>query len=364
MPEARRRLQRLNAECLVSRRERGISAVAQGKAEILQYSIAMLNQLRPSTIDGRRKALQSINKAVNLLDPCSNILDTTAITTYLFKPDLKRNRAYKLIQDLKSFYEWKGIQWLPSKVRREPSQPYLPRLADIVLLIDQITNRRLAAFLQLLKETGVRSGEAWALSWDDIDFKSRLVSVRHPEKGSQPRTLRVSQRLVDMLNSLSRDSNCVFHKAYDDEFKTLKGLGGFRRLFERHRKRIAAAHPESNVARIHCHSFRTWRATMQYLKTRDLEAVMALLGVTNPLHARRYVRLAQALCLREDDYVTARATNADEAEELVREGFNLATEIQGVQIYKKERWLLEEPFKTTVKSGHLHPLDLGLNEVK
>lgn len=74
---------------------------------------------------------------------------------------------------------------------------------------------------------------------------------------------------------------------------------------------------------------------MQYLKTRDLEAVMALLGVTNPLHARRYVRLAQALCLREDDYVTARATNADEAEELVREGFNF---VKPTTLGKIERW--------------------------
>jgi len=103
--------------------------------------------------------------------------------------------------------------------------------------------------------------------------------------------------------------------------------------------------PESNIGKIHFHSFRTWRATMEYLKTRDLEAVMALLGATNPLHARRYVRLAQALSMREDDYVTARATNADEAEELVREGFNFVTEIQGVQVFRKERWLVEEPLK-------------------
>jgi integrase len=191
----------------------------------------------------------------------------------------------------------------------------------------------------------MRCGEAWTLSWDDIDFKSRLVSVRHPEKGSQSRTLRVSQRLVDMLNLLSRDSSCVFHEAYDNELKTLEGLDSFRQLFERHRKRIAAAHPESNIGKIHFHSFRTWRATMEYLKTHDLEAVMALLGVTNPLHARRYVRLAQALSMREDDYVTARATSPDEAEELAREGFNFITEIQRVQIYRKERWLVEEPLK-------------------
>lgn len=84
---------------------------------------------------------------------------------------------------------------------------------------------------------------------------------------------------------------------------------------------------------------------MEYFKTHDLEAVMMLLGATNPIHVRRYVRLAQALTLREDDYVTARASNPDEAEELVKEGSNFVTEIQGVQIFRKERWLVEEPLK-------------------
>ena len=103
-----------------------------------------------------------------------------------------------------------------------------------------------------------------------------------------------------------------------------------------------------------------WRTdnTMAYIV---MGAVAVVLIVTVVL---MFIRLAQALCLREDDYVTARATNVDEAEELVREGFNLAAEMQGVQIYRKEAWLVEEPFKATVKSGHLHPLDLGLNEVK
>ena len=341
----------------MNRTEERISAVAQGKAEIFQYSIAMLNQLKPSTIDGRRKALRSINNAVNERDPRSNILDVTAVTAYLVGASLHKNRAYKLVQDLNSFYKWKKIQWTPPRVRRERSQSFLPRLADIVLLINSIANCRLAAFLQLLKESAIRCGEAWTLSWDDIDFKSRLVSVRHPEKGSQSRTLRVSQRLVDMLNLLSRDSSCVFHEAYDDELKTMEGLESFRRLFERHRKRIAAAHPESNVAKIHFHSFRTWRATMEYLRTRDLEAVMMLLGATNPIHARRYVRLAQALTLREDDYVTARATTPDEVEELAREGFTFVSEIGGVQVFRKERWLVEE-------SGRVNSRDLGLNEVK
>jgi hypothetical protein len=56
-----------------------------------------------------------------------------------------------------------------------------------------------------------------------------------------------------------------------------------------------------------------------------------------------------ALRLREDDYVTAKATTPDEVEELAREGFTYVSEIQGVQIFRKQRWLVEEPF-----SGKVH----------
>ena len=273
-------------------------------------------------------------KALKAVARRSNIFDPERVKGYLASAEMSENRKQTVVDHLARFYKWKDIPFDRPHYKRIELLPFMPTENEMDELISGLS-QRWATFLQLMKETAFRCGEAWTLSWDDIDFKSRLVSVRHPEKGSQSRTLRVSQRLVDMLNILSRDSSCVFHEAYDDELKTMKGLESFRRLFERHRKRIAAAHPESNVAKIHFHSFRTWRATMEYLKTRDLEAVMMLLGATNPIHARRYVRLAQALTLREDDYVTARAATPDEAEELVREGFNFVTEIQGVQIFRR-----------------------------
>ena len=363
LPEMRRQLERLNAECLESRGA-GVSALAQGKAEILQYKLAMLKQLKPSTIIGRGKALEAVNRAVNQRGARASILNAAAVTDWLTQVQLKQNRKYKLVQDLKSFYTWKTICWEPPVIKRERTESFLPRLTDIALLISSVTSFKLAVFLQLLKETGMRAGEAWALAWDDIDFSNRLVSVRVPEKSGRQRTLRVSQRLVDMLNVLSRSSTFVFHKVCNDEWKTLKALESFRRTFECQRKRVAKIHPESNIAKIHFHSFRTWRATMEYLKTRDLERVMVALGTTNPTHARGYVRLAHALQMREDDYVTARATTPDEVEELAREGFTFVSEIGGVQVFRKERWLVEDSFTTDHESGRVNSRDLGLNEVK
>ncbi len=42
--------------------------------------------------------------------------------------------------------------------------------------------RRTATLLQLLKETGVRVGEATKLKWTNVDFERKVVRVT-PEKG-------------------------------------------------------------------------------------------------------------------------------------------------------------------------------------
>jgi len=70
-------------------------------------------------------------------------------------------------------------------------------------------SRKVATFLQLLKETGARSGEAWRIKWTDIDLEHGIVIFNLPEKGGKPRQFKVSQKLVAMLNSLPKASQRV-----------------------------------------------------------------------------------------------------------------------------------------------------------
>ena len=61
----------------------------------------------------------------------------------------------------------------------------------------------MATFLQLLKETGVRCGEAWQLKWTDIDLETDTVRIT-PEKGSNPRIARLSNKLIGMLECITK----------------------------------------------------------------------------------------------------------------------------------------------------------------
>jgi len=66
-----------------------------------------------------------------------------------------------------------------------------------------------ATFLQLFKETGVRCGEACNLQWKDVDTVNNNIIVT-PEKGSNSRRLKISNKLVAMLNELPKTSTKVF----------------------------------------------------------------------------------------------------------------------------------------------------------
>lgn len=68
-----------------------------------------------------------------------------------------------------------------------------------------------ATFLQLLKETAMRSGEAKKLKWIDVDFERRSITLNEPEKGSLPRIFNtLTGKLLGMLNALPRKNSYVF----------------------------------------------------------------------------------------------------------------------------------------------------------
>jgi integrase len=55
----------------------------------------------------------------------------------------------------------------------------------------------------------MRAGEAWMLKWTDFSFENRTVNVT-PEKGSDPRQLKISDRLIAMINMLPKDREAPF----------------------------------------------------------------------------------------------------------------------------------------------------------
>jgi len=101
-----------------------------------------------------------------------------------------------------------GKTWIPPKYKSVKKLPFIPTEDEVNSLIASC-NKKTAVFLQLLKETGMRAGEAWMLKWTDFNFENRTVNVT-PEKGSGPRQLRISDCLIAMINMLPKNKESPF----------------------------------------------------------------------------------------------------------------------------------------------------------
>ncbi|NLF87803.1 hypothetical protein GX563_03155, partial [Candidatus Bathyarchaeota archaeon] len=91
--------------------------------------------------------------------------------------------------------------------------PFIPEETELDQLIAAAQSKRMAAYLQTLKETYTDPGEALPIEWN-TDIVGNLITIRHPVKNHRPRTLEVSQKLIAMLNALPRYSKRVFDCKY------------------------------------------------------------------------------------------------------------------------------------------------------
>ncbi|MEM2971480.1 MAG: tyrosine-type recombinase/integrase [Candidatus Bathyarchaeia archaeon] len=224
-----------------------------------------------------------------------------------------------------SFLKYVGLSWQPPHYKAAEKLPNIPTEADIDQLISG-SGRKLSAFLQFLKETGVRSGEAARLRWSDIDFERRIVSIT-PEKGSKSRILPISNRLINMLNNLPRNSDKVWATLYS-----------LKSNFYKTRKSLAFKLQNPKLKQIGLHTFRHWKATMEYHKTKDILHVQQLLGHRDLRNTLIYINLEKALFQNVDDEFHVKVAHSlDEACKLLEVGFEYVTDMDGAAIFRKRK---------------------------
>jgi len=287
------------------------------KGKIVEYSFWLLKQgYARSTIKGRTKLIKRLTKlGANLYDPES-------VKEIIAKHESSIGRNANAVDAYTSFLQMHEMEWNPPVYKRIKRLPFIPTETEIDQLIAGC-NRRMATFLQLLKETGVRCGEACQLEWTDMDLVNNSVRVT-PEKGSNARILKISNKLVDMLNELPKHSNKVFGANSD----------AMRKSFQLQRKRIAAKLRNPRLRQITFHTFRHWKATMEYHKTRDILHVMQILGHKNIQNTLIYTQLVD---FKDDEYVARVASSEKEVCQLIEAGFEYVCDYNGNKIFRKRK---------------------------
>jgi len=309
------------------KRAAGATTHADAKGRLVEFLWYMKKQgYAQSTMRSRVKLLK------RLITLGANLYDAEDVKMVIAEQSWCPGRKSNACDAYATFLRMIGGTWDKPVYKSIPKLPFIPQESEIDQLI-AACSPRIAAFLQLLKETGMRPGEAWQLAWTDLDTVTRTLRVT-PKKGSNPRIFHISAKLAAMLGSLPR--------AYGDRvFATPPmRLRHHRGSFAAQRKRIAHKLKNPRIQRIMFKTFRHWKGTMEYHRTKDILHVKQVLGHVNIKNTLIYITLAKELFKDLQEYVSKVAHNVKEACELVDVGFEFVTGEynDGGKIFRKPKY--------------------------
>jgi integrase len=195
------------------------------------------------------------------------------------------------------------------------------RLSSLIARVDE---KPLHTFKR--SRTGARSGEISKLKWTDINEVNSTISINTPEKGSDTRTIRVSPKTIAMLKALPNK--------YDPYVFNPRSLS-MKEGFQIARNRLAATlHNRSISSNRYLHTFRHWKATMEYHKTKDPLHVIKVLGHRNIQSTLVYAKLVN---FENGEYHAATAKTLLEAKALIESGFEYVCDMDNCKLFRKRK---------------------------
>jgi len=100
------------------------------------------------------------------------------------------------------------------------------------------------------------------------------------------------------------------------------------------RNRLAEKLGDQSLKTIRLYDFRHYYATTLYAKTRDILLVMRQMGHKKIETTLIYTQLLDS---NDDEYTCKTATNITEATQLIENGFEYITEMEGLKLSRKRK---------------------------
>jgi len=222
----------------------------------------------------------------------------------------------------------KGFEYEKKKYPRQYKLPYIPTEKENDQLIAGFLNSKYGAYLQLLKETAFRPIEACRLRPIDFNLERKIVTMNEPAKHSMPRQFKLSSKLINILNPLISRTDPA-QRIWDSRPIHIS------ETIRRHRNLVAERQGSPNLKRITLKTFRHWKATIEYHRTKDLLYVKELLGHKSIQNTLVYTHLVE---IEDNDQFTVKiAKTIDEFTELLELGFNYVSDFNGMKVLRKRK---------------------------
>jgi integrase len=257
----------------------------------------------------------------------ANLNNTEEVKMAIALQNHKKGTKATTVNAYTDFLRFLGLKWQRPIYKADATLPFIPMEKELDQLITA-SSKRMSTLLHLLKETGARISEIARLQDIHIDIEHRTVNIT-ASKGSNPRMLPLSTELIGKINNLPKKQD---HYLFNPKIHEL------RNQFQTQRKLIAEKLNNTRLLRVHFHTFRHWKGTMEYHKTRDILHVKTILGHKSIESTMIYINLEQAIfTIENEDYTCKVAHNETEAIQLIETGFEYITDIDGHKLFRKRK---------------------------
>lgn len=187
----------------------------------------------------------------------------------------------------------------------------------------------LAVKLKISMETGIRPTELMNLKVKDVNLDTKSINPSTAKNGN-PRTLKLTTETTEMLKI-----HIAKHKLNltNEIFKgTARNYG---QQFRQMRNNLAKKLKNPAIRNVRLYDLRHYFATRLYAKTRDILYVKQQLGHKKIENTLKYTQLIHFN--EEEEYTCKTASTLKEATQLIENGFQYVTEMDGVKLFRKRK---------------------------
>jgi len=248
-----------------------------------------------------------------------------------FVATFDRHNGYKrnLIMAYEHYVKLHGLTWTKPKYHENAKMPKIPLEAKIEAIMANAP-LKLSTAIAISKDTGLRPVELMRTTLRNLDLQNGAIYPETAKHGS-PRVLKITNKTLNMLNKYLATRNVAINEPIFGTWNS----NAYGKYFRHYRNKTAEKLQDPAIKGIRLYDLRHYFATMTYHKTRDILFTKQQMGHRKIETTLIYTQLLQFD--RDDNYTCKVAQNVEQATDLIENGFEYVTEMDGIKLFRKRK---------------------------
>ena len=227
----------------------------------------------------------------------------------------------------KQLRKFLGLKTDLDKYERNQREIRCPTKENLQMIIAN-SGKLMSLKLQISMNTGLRPVELFTLRTKDIDTEQKTIYPKTAKHGA-PRKIGISNTLNERIRNyiIKNDKQPNDQLFKGDEVR-------YGKEYREIRNKLAKKLNNPTIQSIRLYDFRHYFGTMTYHKTRNIKLTQYLMGHKHSNTTDIYTHL---LNINDDEWICNTAQTIAEAKQLIEAGFQYATTMEGIQLFKKRK---------------------------